>query len=219
MKRVLLPKNANALFIPSVPESATPALAANEIAKCGNPVAVLLEEDLPKAEDWAEDTAGLLEYALPQAKIDFHTFDHPPQASHPDAFDRSCDRVATLTSLLDSSSRERDVNRIILIAATPDSILSPCPVLEDQKKSALSISPGMPMNFEAFCKLLAEDMDYSSEILCEEPGQFAVRGGLIDVYPVNGREPVRIDFLGDEIEDLRSFDPTCLLYTSPSPRD
>ena len=59
-----------------------------------------------------------------------------------------------------------------------------------------------------FAEELAERFDYSSEILCETPAQFAVRGGLIDVYPVNGEFPVRIDFFGDEIEDLRRFDPS-----------
>lgn len=208
MKRVLLPKNADALFIPSVPESSTSAIAANEIVSSGNCVAVLIEEDLPKAEDWAEDTASILECGNLKKQVDFHTFDHPPQNSNPDAFERSCDRVATLTTLLDSTETECDLNRIILIATTPGSLLSPCSIVEEQKKSDISISAGMPVNFQDFCKSLAEDLDYSSEILCEEPGQFAVRGGLVDIYPVNGREPVRIDFFGDEIEDVRSFDPT-----------
>ena len=41
----------------------------------------------------------------------------------------------------------------------------------------------------------------------EERGQLAVRGGLVDVYPSTGREPIRIDLLGDEVESLRAFSP------------
>jgi transcription-repair coupling factor (superfamily II helicase) len=41
----------------------------------------------------------------------------------------------------------------------------------------------------------------------EERGQFAVRGGIVDVYPATGREPVRIEFLGDEVEAIRAFSP------------
>ncbi|MFN0153989.1 MAG: transcription-repair coupling factor [Gaiella sp.] len=41
----------------------------------------------------------------------------------------------------------------------------------------------------------------------EERGQFAVRGGLVDVFPATGREPVRVEFFGDEIEQLRVFSP------------
>jgi len=41
----------------------------------------------------------------------------------------------------------------------------------------------------------------------EERGQFAVRGGLVDVFPSTGREPVRVELFGDEIESLRAFSP------------
>ena len=41
----------------------------------------------------------------------------------------------------------------------------------------------------------------------EARGEFAVRGGLIDIFPTTGREPVRIEFFGDEIETLRAFSP------------
>src|SRR5215210_6091699 len=39
----------------------------------------------------------------------------------------------------------------------------------------------------------------------EERGQFALRGGIVDVYPTTGREPLRIEFFGDEIEGIRAF--------------
>ncbi len=41
----------------------------------------------------------------------------------------------------------------------------------------------------------------------EDRGQFAVRGGIVDVFPSTGREPVRAEFFGDEIEQLRVFSP------------
>ncbi len=41
----------------------------------------------------------------------------------------------------------------------------------------------------------------------QERGQFAVRGGLIDVFPTTGREPLRIELFGDEIEAVRAFSP------------
>ena len=41
----------------------------------------------------------------------------------------------------------------------------------------------------------------------EERGQFAVRGGIVDVFPSTGREPVRMELFGDEIESLRAFSP------------
>jgi len=41
----------------------------------------------------------------------------------------------------------------------------------------------------------------------EERGQIAVRGGLVDVFPSTGREPLRIEFFGDEVEHVRAFSP------------
>jgi len=41
----------------------------------------------------------------------------------------------------------------------------------------------------------------------EQRGQFAVRGGLVDVFPTTGREPLRIELFGDEIESIRAFSP------------
>ncbi|HEY4753099.1 MAG TPA: CarD family transcriptional regulator, partial [Candidatus Limnocylindrales bacterium] len=39
------------------------------------------------------------------------------------------------------------------------------------------------------------------------PGHYAIRGGIVDVYPVTASEPYRLDFFGDEIEEIRAFDP------------
>ena len=57
-----------------------------------------------------------------------------------------------------------------------------------------------------------------------DPGDFAVRGGLLDVYPMGADAPFRVELFDQDIESIRSFDPEsqrslCLLYTSPSPRD
>jgi transcription-repair coupling factor (superfamily II helicase) len=41
----------------------------------------------------------------------------------------------------------------------------------------------------------------------QERGHFAVRGGLVDVFPTTGRDPIRIEFFGDEIEAVRAFSP------------
>ena len=41
----------------------------------------------------------------------------------------------------------------------------------------------------------------------EERGQIAVRGGLVDIFPSTGREPLRVEFFGDDIEQIRAFSP------------
>jgi transcription-repair coupling factor (superfamily II helicase) len=49
---------------------------------------------------------------------------------------------------------------------------------------------------------------YRPDTVVEEPGTFSRRGGLLDVFPPNRMQPVRIELFGDEIDSLRVFDPT-----------
>jgi len=205
VKRVLIPGEVPSTFIHSLPEAATPALAANFLANQGNSIAILVEESIPKAEEWGEDVAAFLESFDSQKKIEFHLFDCVPESNHPDAFERICDRLTILSSLMRSNQQR---NYQLLIATTPEALISACPKYKHQKESELILSAGQEHEFDTLCNTLATQFDYSSEILCEEPGQFSVRGGLIDIYPINGTEPARVDFFGNEIEEIRTFDPT-----------
>jgi transcription-repair coupling factor (superfamily II helicase) len=49
---------------------------------------------------------------------------------------------------------------------------------------------------------------YESTAVVELPGQFSRRGGIVDIWPPNLRKPVRIELFGDEIDSLRTFDPS-----------
>ena len=52
-----------------------------------------------------------------------------------------------------------------------------------------------------------EDNGYLRTGTVREPGEYAVRGGIIDVFPSGLSEPIRLDFFGNELEAIRSFDP------------
>ena len=47
---------------------------------------------------------------------------------------------------------------------------------------------------------------YDREVQVEGPGQFAVRGGILDIYPLTEELPVRIELWGDEVDSIRTFD-------------
>ncbi len=59
---------------------------------------------------------------------------------------------------------------------------------------------------------------YEKHVTCEMPGQYAVRGGIIDVFSPETPQPVRIELLGDTIESIRAFDPTTQRSTNPVER-
>lgn len=59
------------------------------------------------------------------------------------------------------------------------------------------------------------NMGYEPVTEVEEPGQFSHRGGIVDLFPPTLPRPVRIEFFGDEIESLRSFDPATQRSLNP----
>ena len=166
---------------------------------------MLLSESITKAESWAEDITGIAEQICPDVNFRFHLFDEAPESTHPDAFDKICERTSVL-SILSEPFGEK--NSRLIIATTPEALRSPCPMLEHNLDAEIKVITGKEIDFCQFPVRLAENLGYSSEILCEEPGQFAVRGGIIDVYPVNATTPYRIDFFGNEVEEIKTFDPT-----------
>jgi transcription-repair coupling factor (superfamily II helicase) len=73
----------------------------------------------------------------------------------------------------------------------------------DPPGEALRLATGVSVDLEALARSLVE-FGYERNYLVERPGEFSVRGGILDVYPPGGH-PVRADFFGDEITSLRVF--------------
>ncbi len=71
---------------------------------------------------------------------------------------------------------------------------------------ALRLERGEELDIEMVVEHLAS-VGYQQVDLVEMPGQFARRGGILDVYSPEADRPVRVDFFGDEIESIRKFDP------------
>jgi transcription-repair coupling factor (superfamily II helicase) len=57
---------------------------------------------------------------------------------------------------------------------------------------------------------------YSAADVVEMPGQYALRGGILDVYSPEADRPVRVEFFGDEVESIRKFDPATQRSSSPA---
>ena len=72
--------------------------------------------------------------------------------------------------------------------------------------SSLVLEVGAPLDADAFRRRL-ERSGYRHADTVYEHGEFALRGALIDVFPMGSERPYRIDLLDDEIDTLRSFDP------------
>jgi transcription-repair coupling factor (superfamily II helicase) len=76
----------------------------------------------------------------------------------------------------------------------------------DARPGRITIRPGDEPGVDGLAERLAL-AGYERTDRAEERGQFAVRGGIVDVYPTTGREPIRIELFGDEVEAIRVFSP------------
>src|SRR5437773_1705479 len=76
----------------------------------------------------------------------------------------------------------------------------------DARPGAIELAPGSELGVDGLSEALAL-AGYERVERVDDRGQFAVRGGLIDVFPTTGREPLRIEFFGDEVESIRAFSP------------
>ena len=77
--------------------------------------------------------------------------------------------------------------------------------LNDYKKSVITLSTGDAFSIDALVERLVT-MGYTREDMVEGKGQLSVRGGILDVFSPTAENPVRIEFFGDEIDSIRSFD-------------
>ncbi|MCX6245580.1 MAG: transcription-repair coupling factor [Bacteroidetes bacterium] len=77
-------------------------------------------------------------------------------------------------------------------------------------KNTLKLKSGEAVSLEFVLDLLIE-YEFERVDFVIEPGQFSLRGGLIDVYSFSGDHPYRIEFEGDNVASIRSFDPTTQL--------
>jgi transcription-repair coupling factor (superfamily II helicase) len=82
---------------------------------------------------------------------------------------------------------------------------------------ARTIERDQEIPLEEFLDFLSS-AGYEKQVTCEMPGQYAARGGIIDVFSPEAPQPVRIELLGDTIASIRAFDPSTQRSTNPIQR-
>lgn len=70
---------------------------------------------------------------------------------------------------------------------------------------SIIINKGDEIDPEKFREKLV-DQGYNPVRFVDQPGEFAIRGGIMDVFPFSGEYPIRLEFFGDEIDSIREFD-------------
>jgi transcription-repair coupling factor (superfamily II helicase) len=92
-----------------------------------------------------------------------------------------------------------------IIVTYPEALIEKVIASDSLKKNTFTINKGDLLSRDFITELLYE-YEFEQTDFVYEPGQFAVRGSIIDVFSFSGDEPYRIDFFGDEVESIRIFD-------------
>lgn len=112
-------------------------------------------------------------------------------------------RCAALAVLAQRWASQR---KPLLVIATASAVAQRVPPRERLAKGAYAAKSGADASMEQLEGYMVVN-GYGRSSTVRAPGEFAVRGGLIDVYPPGAGEPLRFDFFGDTLETIRAFDP------------
>jgi transcription-repair coupling factor (superfamily II helicase) len=110
------------------------------------------------------------------------------------------ERIATLAQL-----SAGDFKRGVVLT-TVNGLVQRVPRRAMFKGSSLVLRPGGTIAPETLATFL-EAHGYARASTVMEPGEFAMRGGIVDLFPAGEPDPIRLDLFGDSIESMRRFDP------------
>ncbi|MFO7657424.1 MAG: hypothetical protein R6W78_10175 [Bacteroidales bacterium] len=91
-----------------------------------------------------------------------------------------------------------------IVVTCPEALAEKVVTHQKLLKNTLKLVKGEKIGIEFIEEVLHEYRFQRSDFVYE-PGQYAIRGGIVDIYSFAGKEPYRIDFFGDEVESIRSF--------------
>ncbi len=156
---------------------------------------LLITPTKEEAEDWQHDFELLLgrEHVCMLAG--------PARGLHSQA-DNSDDAVA---SMMDGLASLRSGKATIAVA-TPDVLSVSVPDTEFIEKYSMKIETGQQLEYDGLIRNLALQGFNRTEFVTNQ-GEIAVRGGIVDIYPIGWDNPLRFEFWGNEVESIREFDP------------
>ncbi len=114
-------------------------------------------------------------------------------------------RITALSKMLEWKEDRLYKPRIVL--TTVNAVIQRVMPPETLASAHLSIQKGRRLDQKQLLSFLANNGYVRTETV-REAGEFAIRGGIFDLFPTGQAEPVRVDLFGDEVESIRSFDPS-----------
>ncbi|KQS79095.1 transcription-repair coupling factor [Rhizobium sp. Leaf384] len=185
------------ITIGPVPAGVEPLLLA-EIARAEGPVAYILSDGQRLA-----DVEQMLSFAAPDIPIlTLPGWDCLPYDRVSPSADVSARRLSALSALIAHARKPHPAIVLVTVNAALQK-MAPKDVIEGL---AFSARPGANIRMDDVAALLSRN-GFERVATVREVGEYAVRGGILDVFVPGSAEPVRLDFFGDTLETIRSFDP------------
>jgi transcription-repair coupling factor (superfamily II helicase) len=173
-----------------------PALALAEAATADRRLYVVVAEGARALERLSAELRFFAGSALPLLRLpDWEVLPYDLFSPHPDIIS---ERLKTLFELPGTR------HGCLIVAA--DTLMQRLPPRNYVQGRAFELRKGQALALEPFRARLIE-AGYASVSQVVSPGEFAVRGSLLDVFPMGAADPLRIDLFDEEIEAIRRFDP------------
>jgi len=112
------------------------------------------------------------------------------------------ERTKVLTELIFSIDQKKKI-----ILTTPAAVFKKLPPKDIYQQKSINIKNGSEINIEKLRQQLFA-LGYKREEMVEAPGQYSIRGGIIDVFTLLDEQPFRIELFGDEVDSIRKIDLT-----------
>ena len=185
------------LTIGPVPAGVEPLILA-ELARVNGPVAYILSDGQRIA-----DVEQMLGFAAPDIPVlTLPGWDCLPYDRVSPSADTSARRLATLSGLIAHSKKPHPAIVLVTVNAALQK-MAPQDIIESL---AFSARPGANIRMDDIAARLGRN-GFERVATVREVGEYALRGGILDVFVPGSDEPVRLDFFGDTLESIRSFDP------------
>ncbi|PVH30194.1 transcription-repair coupling factor [Pararhodobacter oceanensis] len=184
------------LLLGGAPEGYDAELIRREVAKRGAPVIHVARDDKRR-----EAMRRALAFFAPDLTvITLPAWDCLPYDRVSPNPDILAQRMATLAGLA------QGIPGPFVLLTTLSAAMQRLPSRATVEASHFTAEVGRQINEDALRAFLGR-MGFSPSPTVREPGDFAVRGGIIDIFPPGDAEPVRLDLFGDVLDGLRRFDP------------
>src|SRR5262245_8153432 len=141
---------------------------------------------------------GLSDADVDRAVLPFPSQEVDPYRELKPHFDIASTRARALYGLASGTAR-------VVIASAPG-LLPRLSQPDRLARTTLTVTSGQNVSPTALRDLLT-DARYTRQDPVDESGEFCVRGGVVDFFPAGANERIRLEFIGDTIESIRSYDP------------